>query len=116
MRPLHDLDDNELTRVRRRLSALLMRLVDFTPASLHQEWRRCGKPGCSCARPDDPGHGPRYKLVRREGGRVVTWQVPAGLAEEYRARTHRWKQFQRVCAQLADVNAELDRRRLGKNP
>lgn len=102
----------ELDAERVRLAESLAGLSDFTPASLHQEWRRCGKASCRCAKPGDPGHGPRHTLVRRQAGRVVTRQVPAGLVEEYQERTGRWAEFQQVCGRLAEVNAELDRRRL----
>lgn len=104
--------DGELDAERRRVADSLAGLADFTPASLHQEWRRCGKPTCRCARAGDPGHGPRHTLVRRQGGRVVTRQVPTGLVAEYRERTGRWVEFQAACGRLAEVNAELDRRRL----
>lgn len=104
--------DVELAAERRRLADALAGLSDFTPASLHEEWRRCGKASCRCAKPGDPGHGPRHILVRRQAGRVVTRQVPAPLVAEFTERTGRWTEFQQVCGQLAEVNAELDRRRL----
>jgi hypothetical protein len=104
--------DGELDAERRQVAESLAGLADFTPASLHEEWRRCGKPSCRCARPGDPGHGPRHTLVRRQAGRVVTRQVPAGLVAEYQERTTRWVEFQAACSRLAEVNAELDRRRL----
>lgn len=104
----------ELDAERLRLAESLAGLSDFTPASLHQEWRRCGKPTCRCAREGDPGHGPRHTLVRRQEGRVVTRQVPAPLVAEFTERAGRWAEFQAVCGRLAEVNAELDRRRLLK--
>ncbi|GAA2184205.1 hypothetical protein GCM10009785_31140 [Brooklawnia cerclae] len=104
--------DDELYAERRRLADSLPGLADFTPASLHEEWRRCGKPTCRCARKGDPGHGPRYTLVRRRMGRVVTRRVPAVMVAEFEERTKRWAQFQQACSRLAEVNAELDRRRL----
>ena len=112
MTGLESWTDEELERARRRVADSLPGLADFTPASLHEEWRRCGKPNCRCARDGDPGHGPRHTLVRREDGRVVTRQVPAGMVAEFAARTAGWAQFQAACAQLAGINAELDRRRL----
>ena len=102
----------ELEAERGRLVESLAGLSDFTPASLHEEWRRCGKPTCRCAKPGDPGHGPRHTLVRRQGGRVVTRQVPDALVAEFTERTGRWAEFRQVCGRLAEVNAELDRRRL----
>lgn len=104
--------DSELDAERCRLADSLAGLSDFTPASLHEEWRRCGKPTCRCAKPGDPGHGPRHTLVRRQAGRVVTRQVPAGMVTEYQERTGRWAEFQAACGRLAEVNAEVDRRRL----
>jgi len=102
----------ELDAERRRLVDSLAGLSDFAPASLHEEWRRCGKPTCHCAKPGDPGHGPRHTLVLRQGGRVVTRQVPAPLVVEFSERTGRWVDFQKACGRLAEVNAEADRRRL----
>lgn len=104
--------DAELVAERRRLADSLAGLADFTPASLHEEWRRCGKASCRCAKPGDPGHGPRHILVRRQEGRVVTRQVPAPMVAEFTERAGRWAEFQQVCGRLAEVNAELDRRRL----
>lgn len=104
--------DAELDAERHRLADSLAGLSDFTPASLHEEWRRCGKPTCRCAREGDPGHGPRHTLVRRQAGRVVTRQVPAPMVAEFTERTGRWVEFQAVCGRLAELNAELDRRRL----
>ncbi|MFZ1412640.1 MAG: DUF6788 family protein, partial [Micropruina sp.] len=55
--------DGDLEAERRRVADSLAGLADFAPASLHEEWRRCGKPSCRCARAGDPGHGPRHTLV-----------------------------------------------------
>ena len=104
--------DAELDAERERLADSLAGLSDFTPASLHEEWRRCGKPTCRCAREGDPGHGPRHTLVRRQAGRVVTRQVPVPMVPEFTERTRMWAEFQAACGRLAEVNAELDRRRL----
>jgi len=104
--------DDELDAERRRLADSLAGLSEFTPASLHEEFRRCGKPTCRCGRPGDPGHGPRHTLVRRQEGRVVTRQVPGPMVAEFTERTGRWVEFRAVCSRLAEVNAEADRRRL----
>jgi hypothetical protein len=84
--------------------------ADFTPGTLQEEWGRCGKPACHCHDEDDPGHGPRYSVMRYEQGRPVKRKVPARLAEQARERTEAWAAFKSVCAELADVNAELSRR------
>jgi hypothetical protein len=38
-------------------------LKDMRPGSIVGAVFRCGKPGCHCALPDDPGHGPHLRLT-----------------------------------------------------
>jgi len=104
--------DVALTAERERLAVMLAGVGVFTPGSFQESWTKCGKPGCHCMRPDDPGHGPFYSVARYEGGRMVTRRVPADLAEVFRSRVGAWGEFQDVCARLADVNAEESRRLL----
>jgi hypothetical protein len=42
---------------------------DFRRGSLNEVRRKCGKPGCACAAPDHPGHGPQWNLTRKLEGR-----------------------------------------------
>lgn len=42
---------------------------DFRRGSVSENYRRCGKPACHCAQPDDPGHGPRCLRTRTVAGR-----------------------------------------------
>jgi hypothetical protein len=50
----------ELEAERDRLYAQLSEVGDFRRGSVSENWRRCGKPNCACARPVHPGHGPRF--------------------------------------------------------
>jgi hypothetical protein len=104
--------DAELARMRLELASELAAGARFAPGSLHEEWRKCGKAGCHCAAPGDPGHGPRNVLVRREGGRVRTVQVPASMVGAVEAGVGRWQRFEAVRARLVAVNAEEVRREL----
>jgi hypothetical protein len=101
-----------------RRQALLDRLdefQEFTPGSLQEERaRRCGKAACHCAKPGDPGHGPRLSVMRYERGRTVRRTVPAALAGVVAERVGRWGEFQAVCAEVADVNQELSVRLLAR--
>jgi hypothetical protein len=99
-----------LAERRDELAAALAAAGDFTPGTLQEEWGRCGKPACHCRQEGDPGHGPRYSLMRYEQGRPVKRKVPARLVGQVRARTQAWAEFKSVCAEVADVNAELSRR------
>ncbi|MDR1188318.1 MAG: hypothetical protein LBK95_12840 [Bifidobacteriaceae bacterium] len=110
MARFEDQTTETLTERRNALARGLAGAADFTPGTLQEEWGRCGKPGCRCHQEGDPGHGPRYSLMRYEQGRPVKRKVPARLADQARARTEAWAAFKSACAEIADVNAELSRR------
>ena len=57
---------------------------EMRAGSLTARFRRCGKSGCHCARPDDPGHGPVLSLTRHENGKTVTRIIPAHAEAETR--------------------------------
>jgi hypothetical protein len=47
-------------------------LGDLRPGSICTVTRRCGKPTCHCAKPNDPGHDPQLRLTRKVDGK--TWR------------------------------------------
>jgi len=53
-----------LERRREELYRELGQVGDFRRGSLNEVRRKCGKPGCACAAPDHPGHGPQWNLGR----------------------------------------------------
>jgi len=58
-------------------------LGDLRPGSICAVARRCGKPTCHCAKPNDPGHDPQLATYpqsgRQDDRRIVP--VPGGLAQ-----------------------------------
>jgi hypothetical protein len=70
--------------------------------------RRCGKPTCHCAKPNDPGHDPQFRLTRRVAGKTVTesFPTPAALrkAQQEVAEFHR---FQQLSETLIALNAKI---------
>jgi hypothetical protein len=70
--------------------------------------RRCGKPSCHCAKPNDPGHEPQFRLTRRVAGKTVTetFPNPAAMrkAQQEVAEFHR---LQRLSAGLVAVNEKI---------
>src|SRR5665811_798478 len=42
--------------------------------------RRCGKPTCHCAQPDDPGHGPTLRLTYKAQGKTISEALPTPAA------------------------------------
>jgi len=68
------LTDLELERD--KLLEQFLGLGDFRPGSITASVRRCGKPSCHCAKPNDPGHEPQFRLSRKVNGRLSTRVLP----------------------------------------
>ena len=99
--------------LRRRRKALLRKLPDLEAilkGSLVVRFKRCGKPGCKCAR--GPGHGPKYYLsISQTGTRPRMEYVPQDYhdqVQEYLANHHRVRE---ILAEISVLNRELLRRR-----
>ena len=70
---------NDLASLESQRSQLLeefLGLGDLRPGSITAVTRRCGKPSCHCAKHNDPGHDPQFRLTRRVSGRTVTESFP----------------------------------------
>src|ERR1700757_5521953 len=61
---------------RSQLLEEFLRLGDLRPGSITAVTRRCGKPSCHCAKHNDPGHDPQFRLTRRVAGKTVTETFP----------------------------------------
>ena len=88
---------------RSKLLEEFLRLGDLRPGSITATVRRCGKPSCHCAKPNDPGHDPQFRLTRRVAGKTVTETFPNPAA---------WRKAQQEVAefhQLQKLNEDLVR-------
>jgi hypothetical protein len=98
----------ELEAERDRLFARLAAVGDFRRGSVSENWRKCGKPKCACARPGHPGHGPRFLWTRSARGRgTVGRQLAAGEVEKVRREVGRHAEFAAICGQIAEVNEKI---------
>jgi hypothetical protein len=98
----------ELAAERDRLYAQLVAVGDFRRGSVSENWRRCGKPNCACARPGHPGHGPRFLWTRNARGRgTVGRQLAAGEVEKVRREVARHAEFTSISEQIAEVNEKI---------
>jgi hypothetical protein len=83
-------------------------LADFRRGSITSTSGKCGKPNCHCAKRDDPGHGPNFRLTRRVEGKTVTetFASPAALrkAQQEVAEFHR---FQQLCGELIEISENI---------
>ena len=98
----------ELEAERDRLYARLAAVGDFRRGSVSVNWRKCGKPGCACAAPGHPGHGPRFLWTRRARGRgTVGRQLTAGEVEKVRREVARHGEFAAISEQIAEVSERI---------
>jgi hypothetical protein len=97
----------ELERQRAELFARLAATGDLRPGSINATYRRCGKPNCACARPDHPGHGPRWLWTKSAGGRTRTRQLSPGELDKVRAELANYKEFAALSEQIVEVNEAI---------
>jgi hypothetical protein len=98
----------ELEAERDRLFAGLAAVGDFRRGSVSENYRKCGKPNCACARPGHRGHGPRFLWTRSARGRgTVGRQLAAGEVEKVRREVGRHGEFAAICEQIAEVNEKI---------
>lgn len=93
---------------RSKLLEEFLRLGDLRPGSITAVVRRCGKPSCHCAKPNDPGHDPQFRLTRRVAGKTVTetFPNPAALrkAQQEVGEFHR---LQKLSDNLVRINEKI---------
>ena len=65
-----------LEAARSQLLEEFLGLGDLRRGSITAVVRRCGKPTCHCAKPNDGGHDPQFRLTRRVAGKTVTESFP----------------------------------------
>jgi hypothetical protein len=98
----------ELVAERARLYADLSTVGDFRRGALRAVFRRCGKPGCHCARPGDRGHGPQYNLTRWRGGKTVTTHPrPGPELDKAQREAAGWERFRSLTGQIEQVNEAI---------
>src|SRR5450432_1649089 len=98
----------ELEAERDRLFVQLSAVGDFRRGSVSENFRKCGKPNCACARPGHPGHGPRFLWTRSAGARkTVGRQLAAAEVGKVRREVARHAQFAAISEQIAEVNEKI---------
>lgn len=86
----------------------IISLGDFRSGSITPTSGKCGKKSCRCHRPDDPGHGPNYRLTRKQNGKSVTesFASPAALRKA-QLEVDAFHQFQSLSRELLEVNEKI---------
>jgi hypothetical protein len=107
----------ELEQERALLTAQLSRLGDLRPGSVTGIVRRCGKPTCHCAQPDDPGHGPTLRLTYKVQGKTISEALPTPSSVRKAEREiAEFRKFQELSRSFLDVNEKICRLRPLEQP
>jgi len=106
---------NSLATLEQRRSTILgeiLELGDFRSGSITAIRGRCGKPNCRCHQPDQPGHGPNFRLTRKVKGKTITetFSSPAEL-QKAQHEVEIFHRFRRLSQQLLEVNEKICRAR-----
>ncbi|MDN5756984.1 MAG: hypothetical protein L0H59_00365 [Tomitella sp.] len=105
---LSDLSLPDLEARRTQLYDELAATGDFRRGSVSENYRRCGKPNCACAREGHPGHGPRYLWTRTVAGRGTKGrQLARGEIAKVRAELDTYQRFAALSEQIAVVNEQI---------
>lgn len=101
-----------LVHDRSTLLQQISELGDFQPGSITSATRRCGNPGCHCAKPHDLGHGPHFQLTQKVDGKTVTQNLPSPAAvRKAEMEIAEFRKFQTLTGELVDLNRKICRLR-----
>jgi hypothetical protein len=102
----------ELQRQRSTLVAQFSRLGDLRPGCVTGIVRRCGKPTCHCAQPDDPGHGPTLRLTYKAQGKTISEALPTPAAvRKAEQEITEFRRFQELSRTFVEINEKICRLR-----
>jgi predicted nucleotidyltransferase len=106
---------DSLASLEQQRSALLSQFLDlgdFRRGSITAIQGRCGKPNCHCHLPDQPAHGPNFRLTFKVSGKTIseTFSSPAEMRKAER-EVDTFHRFQQLSQQLLEVNEKICRAR-----
>src|SRR2546429_9473420 len=98
----------QLEKQRTELFRQIADLGDFRRGSVTPTSGKCGKPTCHCVQPNDPGHGPNFRLTRKLAGKTGTepFASPLDLRKVQR-EVETFDHFKTLCDQSIGVNVKI---------
>jgi hypothetical protein len=101
-----------LEQQRSRILTQILELGDFRSGSITAINGRCGKPNCHCHQPNQPGHGPNFRLTRKVNGKTVSESFPSA-AELHKAQreVEAFHRFRQLSQELLELNERICRAR-----
>lgn len=102
----------DLEQRRAELLREMSRLQDLRPGSISGVVRRCGKPTCHCAQPDDPGHGPTLRMTYKLNGKTISEALPTPAAVRKAEREiNEFRKYERLSRSFVEANMKICQRR-----
>ena len=106
---------DSITSLEQRRAAILAQMLalgDFRSGSITAISGRCGKPACRCHQPNQPAHGPNFRLTRKVEGKTVS-ETFASAVELGKAQreVEAFHQFRQLSQGLLEINEQLCRLR-----
>ncbi len=101
-----------LEQQRSSILTQILHLGDFRSGSITTISGRCGKPNCRCHLPNQPGHGPNFRLTRKVDGKTVseTFSTAAELRKAQR-EVEAYHRFRQLSQELLEMNERICRAR-----
>jgi hypothetical protein len=103
---------SDLEHQRNAILQQMLRLPDFRSGSITATRGTCGKANCRCHQPNQPEHGPNYRLTRKVKGKSVT-ETFATSAELRKAEheVETYHRFRQLAQELLEINEKICRAR-----
>jgi hypothetical protein len=93
---------------RSKLLEEFLSLGDLRHGSITATVRKCGKPSCHCAKANDPGHDPQFRLTRKVNGKTVTESFPNPAAlRKAQQEVSEFRRLQRLNEELVGINEKI---------
>lgn len=101
-----------LEQQRSGILSQILELGDFRSGSITAINGRCGKPNCHCHQPNQPGHGPNFRLTRKFQGKTISESF-SSAAELRKAQreVEAFHRFRQLSQALLEVNERICRAR-----
>lgn len=101
-----------LEQQRSNILTQILEVGDFRSGSISAINGRCGKPNCHCHQPNQPGHGPNFRLTRKIDGKTVSESF-SSAAELRKAQREvdAFHRFRQLSQELLEVNERICRAR-----
>ena len=113
IRGLMNIQEEPAAALRKRRNALVRQLPPLKSilrGSLIERYKRCGKPGCKCAK--GRGHGPKYYLsVSFPHTRPQMEYVPQEFYQRTKKFLMNYQRAREILEEICEINRELLRRR-----